>query len=444
MKKITIYIVLAVLCLNFTAHAQDKTNITVLKIGDTVPDITINNIIGYKGSDGKATTTTKISDFKGKLLIINFWSTGCGTCITALPKVDALQRQYKDQVQILSVSYENEQRVKKFLLANANGKMFRGIILTDDTLLKKIFPHQFLPHIVLIKNGVYFKSWPEEYLTAGNIKGVLSGKELGLGQKADVLNFNYSKPIFDWKAGERLNNNKPLYSTVFSGFIDGLPTKAGFSNDSIHHISRYYIINHSALHLYALALRSGLPLTPNRSLLEVKNQGAFIHRKGNGYLTDWQKNNCFTYERTYPSGTDKSQVAAQLKNDLDFYLNTYGRIEEREVACLELHINSHNKLISVYPDQNIAKDTSGTYPYLHHIHVDDLVYILNQLEDSPPIINETGMLQSFDLDFRTGPKSIQDWQAELKSYGFELKRVQRRLPMFILSDKPPLSAHSQP
>jgi thiol-disulfide isomerase/thioredoxin len=123
MKKMTIYIVLAVLCLNLTAHAQEKPdNITDLKIGEQVPDITINNLINYNGKDGNPATTAKISHFKGKLLIINFWSTSCGTCITALPKVESLQKEYKDQVYFLSVSYEKAQRVKTFLSTNFIGK----------------------------------------------------------------------------------------------------------------------------------------------------------------------------------------------------------------------------------------------------------------------------------------------------------------------------------
>jgi thiol-disulfide isomerase/thioredoxin len=87
MKKITIYIVLAMLCLNFAVMAQNSKPPTNLKIGDKVPEITISNILNYKDSTGKPSTSAKISEFKGKLLILDFWATWCTPCIKYLPEL---------------------------------------------------------------------------------------------------------------------------------------------------------------------------------------------------------------------------------------------------------------------------------------------------------------------------------------------------------------------
>jgi len=76
MKKITKYIVLALLCLNFRLQAQENKAVDVtlkgIKIGRKVPDFIITNLHNYKNASGKPATTAKLSDFKGKLLILDF------------------------------------------------------------------------------------------------------------------------------------------------------------------------------------------------------------------------------------------------------------------------------------------------------------------------------------------------------------------------------------
>lgn len=42
-----------------------------LTVGDVMPDITFNNLVNYKSS------SAKLSDFKGKLVILDFWATTC-------------------------------------------------------------------------------------------------------------------------------------------------------------------------------------------------------------------------------------------------------------------------------------------------------------------------------------------------------------------------------
>lgn len=61
-----------------------STSILPLTIGDKVPDIVLNHVINYKAGD------IKLSDFKGKLVILDFWSSWCGACIALFPHMDSL------------------------------------------------------------------------------------------------------------------------------------------------------------------------------------------------------------------------------------------------------------------------------------------------------------------------------------------------------------------
>src|SRR5829696_2286085 len=80
-----------------------------VRIGQPVPDVSLDKLVNYPAS------TIKLSDFRGKLLILDFWATWCSPCIAAFPKLDSLQRKFGDKLQILSVTKESKSIVKQFL-----------------------------------------------------------------------------------------------------------------------------------------------------------------------------------------------------------------------------------------------------------------------------------------------------------------------------------------
>ena len=55
------------------------------------------------GLDGK---TVRLSDFHGKTVLLNFWTTWCTACLSELPALVALQKKHQDDVAILGVSLD--------------------------------------------------------------------------------------------------------------------------------------------------------------------------------------------------------------------------------------------------------------------------------------------------------------------------------------------------
>jgi len=51
--------------------------------------------------DLKGAKVTKLSDLKGKVVVIDFWATWCGPCIASFPKVRELQAHYKDSAVVI-------------------------------------------------------------------------------------------------------------------------------------------------------------------------------------------------------------------------------------------------------------------------------------------------------------------------------------------------------
>lgn len=69
-----------------------------------------------KANDGQ---TYSVSDFKGKVLVLNFWASWCKPCVDEMPSLNRFAQEMKGQgVTVLGVSVDHdEEKYKKFLKA---------------------------------------------------------------------------------------------------------------------------------------------------------------------------------------------------------------------------------------------------------------------------------------------------------------------------------------
>ena len=50
-----------------------------------------------------------LADFKGKYILLDFWSIGCGPCVQAIPEMKEVAEAYKDSLVIVSLSLDTEE-----------------------------------------------------------------------------------------------------------------------------------------------------------------------------------------------------------------------------------------------------------------------------------------------------------------------------------------------
>lgn len=68
---------------------------TTEPIDYTVPDVTI---LDWDGNE------VKISDFRGKPVILNFWASWCGPCKSEMPEFEEAYRKYGDEIYFVMVN----------------------------------------------------------------------------------------------------------------------------------------------------------------------------------------------------------------------------------------------------------------------------------------------------------------------------------------------------
>lgn len=121
--------------------------IHVANVGDLRPDLTLTDPTGKPH---------RLSDFHGKRVLINFWASWCGPCLTEMPALNAAQRNFADQGAIvLGIAMDQPSNVQAFLAAHpVTYPILIGDLASPSTSLQLGDRDEVLPFSVLLdENG---------------------------------------------------------------------------------------------------------------------------------------------------------------------------------------------------------------------------------------------------------------------------------------------------
>lgn len=150
MKKILIIILSIVLTtVMMTACTNDADEVPENEIQDAIDENQVNNNESEKNNDETQDkepvmapdfelksidgSLIKLSENRDKNVLLNFWYTGCGFCVTEMPDLQKLQDAYPDDLLLLAINVgENKDEIEAFMDEN---KLSFTVLLDEDMLV---------------------------------------------------------------------------------------------------------------------------------------------------------------------------------------------------------------------------------------------------------------------------------------------------------------------
>ncbi len=106
----------------------------------------------------------RLADFKGNIVILDFWATWCGPCIAIFPEMQKLVDKYKDDDSVkfffIDVLEKGDETVKKVRgLINNNNYTFHVLLDDDSCLVSSAYELSGIPSIFIIdpKGNIRFR-----------------------------------------------------------------------------------------------------------------------------------------------------------------------------------------------------------------------------------------------------------------------------------------------
>lgn len=356
-------------------------------------------------------THAKLSDFKSKVVILDFWGTWCAPCIEALPHLEDLQNKFGNEVKIITITNESEERINKFLKKR---NVSLPIVLDNDKKLAAAFPHRIVSHTVVIdKNGMVKAVTTPEKINAEVLKQIIAGQQINLSEKIDDSNFDPSKPL---SANENFT-----YQVTVTPYQNGVPSMSNpTGGNGVYKGRRILCTNLSPKSLYEVAYQYPVSI---RTDVEVKNKSEF----------DWDPQTAICFDLIVPEelGVKRFEI---MKQHLTYLYKYRPVIEKRQRNCKVLKPISGQRVTL-----KSATGGAGEFSYggrglsMKNEEVKTICRFLEAMLNVP-VIDDTNVTGLYDLELNWANENPDQIHEELKKLGLELVSETRAVDVLVIYD----------
>jgi thiol-disulfide isomerase/thioredoxin len=108
--------------------------------GKALPDLAFTRFDG---------TSVKLSDLRGKPIVLNLWASNCAPCVQEMPAIERVHQQLKDRVTVIGIDTADPSRSDAKKLATKTGVTY-DIAIDQDSQLAQALDFVVLPTTVLV------------------------------------------------------------------------------------------------------------------------------------------------------------------------------------------------------------------------------------------------------------------------------------------------------
>ncbi len=113
---------------------------TKIKENNMAPNFTLKSILG---------DNLRLSEYRGQIVLINFWASWCAPCRQEMPALEALYQEYKDiGFTIFGINVDNEQ--EKGIAAAAQANVNFPILFDANKQVSEKYDVQAMPTTVVV------------------------------------------------------------------------------------------------------------------------------------------------------------------------------------------------------------------------------------------------------------------------------------------------------
>ncbi|MFH6983493.1 redoxin family protein [Marinoscillum luteum] len=424
-----IVIIIIALASSLLSRPGAPPKIQPLSIGDQLPEI--------KAVASMGENHTPLTWPKDKLLILEFISTHCSTCVRSIDQLQALQAQFANELEIILVTAQPQAEVADAFHEHG----WTLPVVAGDTVLHEVFPHHTVPHQVWVQAGEVRAITHYQYATAANVQHVLAAHHLQAPVKADRP-VDLTQPLLARDSAEV----QPLYQSAITG---PLPNGSGGYRRTDH---SWLVYNASVASLYNRAFhRPEYPVGAYR-VLEMSDSlkalvegpageitGDFTHDKA---LYHWREHATFCYNIAFPAGSKVTirQFQEQMQQDLNHYFGSQwgisGRLEAREVTVLAL-VALGDSLPCVTRGGKGRVDVGADHLILENKSINLLTASIGYRHHylGMPVVNATGYQGHVDLHLTCGLQDLEQVNTALRAFGLGLMEKEMTMEMLVIADQ---------
>ncbi len=396
-----------------------------LKAGDELPDLAFSEMMNYKSPGAK------ISDFRGKPILIDVWATWCMPCIASMPKMHELQRMFDGQIQILLLNAGEKKAVVQRFLEKRKGikesEVTLPVVIDAGTLRKEIFNEQGVPALYWIdSSGRVTNITSSDAVTEENIRSLIANKPLTTREKSP-------------------NQGDDTIATSFTSHmertkLEGAPLmRVFFSKDSSQNIScrsctvldLFRLANGEVVTQYRIPYI--VPVPVSRITLDTNSQRSLGKHMRN-FAGNGER---FDYLLTCARGTSLTKMAERMKQELESWFELRAEKCVRSIRYLSLQCFDTLKI--AYRSGELRYHIKDIEIDLNNVTISS--FLSNQEKEISngryffppyPIVDDTGYQGRLgDINLQGNMRDYKSVDKALRPYGMQLKMLQG--PLEILS-----------